>query len=77
VLNSAPLTEILKKLSRYYRVDINLKQPKLAGVRFGGTLDLQENIRDILEAVSVTTGLDYKQQPNERRYVLEESTIKP
>ena len=77
VLNSAPLTEILKKLSRYYRVDIILKQPKLAGVRFGGTLDLQENIRDILEAVSVTTGLDYKQQPNERRYVLEESTIKP
>lgn len=77
VLNSAPLTEILKKLSRYYRVDIILKQPKLAGVRFGGTLDLQENIRDILEAISVSTGLNYKQQSSERRYVLEESTIRP
>lgn len=77
ILNSAPLTEILKKLSRYYRVDIVLKQQKLAGVTFGGTLDLQEDIRSTLEAISVITSLNYKQQPNERRYVLEESTIKP
>lgn len=77
VLNSAPLTEILKKLSRYYRVDIELKQPKLADLTFGGTLDLQEDLRDILDAISTITSLKYKQQPNERRYVLEESTIRP
>ncbi len=77
ILNSAPLTEILKKLSRYYRVDIELKQQKLAGVTFGGTLDLQEDIRSTLEAISLITSLNYKQQPNERRYVLAESTIKP
>ncbi|WP_426291686.1 FecR family protein [Dyadobacter endophyticus] len=76
-LNSAPLAEILKKLSRYYRVDIELKQPKLAGVTFRGSLELQEDIRKTLEGISLTTGLIYKQQPNERRYVLEESTIKP
>lgn len=76
-LNSAPLAEILKKLSRYYRVDIELKQPKLAGVTFGGSLALQDDIRDVLTGLSLTTGLIYKQQPNERRYVLEESTIKP
>lgn len=77
VLNTAPLAEILKKLSRYYRVDIELKQPKLAGVTFGGSLALQDDIRDVLAGLSLTTGLIYKQQPNERRYVLEESTIKP
>lgn len=76
-LNSAPLAEILKKLSRYYRVDIELKQPKLADVTFGGSLALQDDIRDVLTGLSLTTGLIYKQQPNERRYVLEESTIKP
>lgn len=76
-LNSAQLAEILKKLSRYYRVDIELKQPKLADVTFGGSLALQDDIRDVLTGLSLTTGLIYKQQPNERRYVLEESTIKP
>jgi len=77
VLNTAPLAEILKKVSRYYRVNIELKQPKLAGVTFGGTLALQNDIQKVLEGISVITGLNYKQQPNERRYVLEESTIKP
>lgn len=77
VLNSAPLAEILKKLSRFYRIDIELKQPKLAGVTFGGTLELQDDVRRVLEALSLVTGLNYKQQPNERRYVLEESTIRP
>ncbi len=76
ILARAPLAEVLKKLSRYYRVDIELKQPKLAGVTFSGELHLQEDIRDILSAISLSTGLIFK-QPNERRYVLEESTIKP
>lgn len=77
VLNTAPLAEILRKVSRYYRVEIELKQPKLAGVRFNGELILQEDVRDVLKGLALTTGLSYKQQPNERRYVLEESTIKP
>lgn len=76
-LNVAPLSEIIKKLSRYYRVDIELKQPKLAGVKFGGDLILQDDVRDVLKVLALTTGLNYKQKPNERRYVLEESTIKP
>lgn len=76
-LNVAPLSEIIKKLSRYYRVDIELKQPKLAGVKFGGDLILQDDVRDVLKVLALTTGLNYKQQPNERRYVLEESTIRP
>lgn len=77
VLNTAPLAEILRKVSRYYRVEIELKQPKLAGVRFNGELILQDDVRDVLKGLALTTGLSYKQQPNERRYVLEESTIKP
>ncbi len=77
VLNTAPLAEILRKVSRYYRVEIELKQPKLAGVRFDGELILQDDVRDVLKGLALATGLNYKQQPNERRYVLEESTIKP
>ncbi len=76
-LKTAPFAEILKKISRYYRVEIELKQPKLAGVKFEGSLELQEDVRDVLKALSLPTGLVYKQQPNERRYVLEEKTIKP
>ncbi|SDG77856.1 FecR family protein [Dyadobacter soli] len=77
VLNVAPLGEILRKVMRYYRVDIELKQPELAGVKFRGSLILQDDVRDVLKGLALTTGLNYKQQPNnERRYVLEESTIK-
>lgn len=77
VLANAPLAEILKKLSRYYRVEIELKDRRLANVTFGGRLDLQDDIRGVLDGVSAATSLTYKQHANERRYVLEESTIKP
>jgi transmembrane sensor len=77
ILNSAPLAEIVKKLARYYRADIYLQGTGLEDITFGGRLDLQENIRDVLDVIAISTNLKYKQQPNERRYIFEESTIKP
>nr|WP_295934500.1 FecR domain-containing protein [uncultured Dyadobacter sp.] len=76
-LANAPLAEILKKLSRYYRVEIELKAPHLANVTFGGGLDLPDDIREALDGISAVTSLTYKQHANERRYVLEEGTTKP
>jgi transmembrane sensor len=77
ILEKAPLGDILKKLSRYYRVDITLKEEDLEKVTFSGTLHLQDDIQQVLDIVATTTSLNYKQQSKERRYVLEKSAIRP
>lgn len=77
IFHKAPLGEILKKLARYYRVEIALKEEDLARVTFSGTFDLQEDINLVLDIIATTTSLHYKQQSKERRYVLEKKTINP
>lgn len=77
ILEKAPLGDILKKLSRYYRVDITLKEEELEKVTFSGTLHLQDDIEQVLDIVATTTSLNYKQQSKERRYLLEKSAIRP
>ncbi|RPE09029.1 FecR family protein [Chitinophaga lutea] len=67
MFEQAPLNHILKKLSRYFNVAItsetNLKST------FSGDLDLSEDIRDVMEAVSVSTGLSFKK--TEQGFVFE------
>ncbi len=69
VLKSEHLDSIVKRLSRFYKVDIVLKDAKIAKETFSGTLDLADSVDQVLEAIAVTTSLtlNYK----ERRYVLE------
>ncbi|WP_031526835.1 FecR family protein [Dyadobacter crusticola] len=69
----APLGEILKKLSRYYKVDIELAETDSRLKTFSGSLDLQEDITHVLDIVSAATALEYHQ--TERRFVLGKSTI--
>lgn len=65
IFNKAPLADIFKKLSRYYRTEISLGSAKAQGVTFSGTLDLGENIAPVLESIAITTSLTYQQ--TERR----------
>ena len=69
ILKSAPLDGILKKLSRYYRYDLSLKEEGLADEKFSGKLDLQENIEHVIEIIATTTSLTYHKTG--RRFILE------
>ncbi|CAG5068434.1 hypothetical protein DYBT9623_01165 [Dyadobacter sp. CECT 9623] len=72
-LTRAPLAGILKKLARYYDVDIQLTEMESGSRTFSGTLDLQEDITKVLDIVAAGTSLTYQQ--SERRFVLGKSTI--
>ncbi|PWJ57578.1 FecR protein [Dyadobacter jejuensis] len=69
ILHQAPLQEILKKLNRYYKLPIELNDPKLAKETFSGTLDLADTVEQALGAISVTTGMSY--HLTERGYLIE------
>lgn len=49
-----PLRDIMKVLSRWYDVDISLKDPELQKVKFSGLLSRKQNIEDILNGIKNT-----------------------
>jgi len=54
----APLNHIIKRLSRYFNIHITLDTNEQA--TFSGDLDLADNVETVLDAVSASTGLNYK-----------------
>ncbi|GAB2792379.1 FecR domain-containing protein [Rhabdobacter roseus] len=71
ILRSAPLADILKKLARYYKLDIRLQEAALGQETFSGRLDLQDDFTSVIDIICATTSLSYHQ--NERRFLLEKS----
>lgn len=57
----AQLQHILKKLSRYFNIPITTATNVQS--TFSGDLDLADDIRNVLDAVSVSTGLKYDYTP--------------
>ncbi len=55
------LTQILKKLSRYYRVDLVVENTnaEFKELTFSGYLDLKEDIEDVLNVISETSKMTY------------------
>ncbi|WP_108870370.1 FecR family protein [Aquimarina aquimarini] len=51
---------ILKKLSRYYNVTINIQNEALRNQTFSGHLDLKDTIEMVMEVLKQTTDLKYK-----------------
>ncbi len=63
VLRSAPLKDIVKRLSRYYRVGISLEDDALhAGQTLSGNLLLQDDIRNTIEILCSTSRLAYDEK---------------
>ncbi|MEZ4969232.1 MAG: FecR domain-containing protein [Flavobacteriaceae bacterium] len=50
---------IMKKLSRYYNMEINIQDTALANETFSGYLDLKEDIGMVLETIKGTTDMEY------------------
>jgi transmembrane sensor len=67
-----PLHEILKKLSRYYKYDLSVRNQDIGQETFSGRLDLQDDIEQVVKDITFATSLNYTK--SERRFVLEKST---
>lgn len=55
-----PLKEIMKSLSRWYDVDIIIKNKKLEDIRFNGVLSKSMNLEEVLEPIKRSINLNYK-----------------
>nr|WP_247716448.1 FecR domain-containing protein [Sinomicrobium weinanense] len=53
------LDDIVKKLSRYYNVDIRIKNKTLAGQTFSGYLDLKNSVEQVISTIGKTTDFEY------------------
>ncbi|SDL89243.1 FecR family protein [Kriegella aquimaris] len=60
------LEYIMKRLARYYNVDIEIENQTLAEETFSGYLDLREDVEKVIGIIKETTPLQYK-KINEKR----------
>ncbi|HVW61356.1 MAG TPA: FecR domain-containing protein [Puia sp.] len=71
IFKRAPLEEIIKRLSRYYNIQIDIKAAGLQEETFSGRLDFIQNIEDIMETICMGTPFVYL--PKERKLVLKKA----
>ncbi len=55
IFHTEELGNILKKLSRYYDIEISIPDKSLALETFSGSLDLKKTLRDVLSVITETT----------------------
>jgi transmembrane sensor len=63
VFNNEKLTDLTKKLERWYNVDISLKNNALANIRFSGKFD-KESIQELLDALILIQPFAYEINKN-------------
>lgn len=56
IFDNIPITDVYKKLERYYNLDITAEDG-LEKITFSGKLDLKESIKDVLENISFASSL--------------------
>jgi transmembrane sensor len=67
---STPLKDILKKLTRYYNIQLDLASTQPGLGTCSGDLDLEENLDNVLEVICATNSLRYERHG--QRIVLKE-----
>lgn len=65
VFNNEKLINILKRLSRYYNVDILLTDAKIQNETFSGKLDLKGSPSKVLDIIAKTTPFIYEREDNQ------------
>jgi transmembrane sensor len=68
IFRQAPLVQIVKRISRYYDVHIDVSDLVHSDETFSGRLDLQSNIEDIMNLVCL--GTSYMYLPKEQKLVV-------
>jgi len=59
IFKKEPLTSILKKISRYYNIPIQIENKNLVKETFSGYLDLKEDLESVLDIIKITTSIKY------------------
>lgn len=69
ILKNNQLDYILKKLSRYYNIQIELEKPSLGKETFSGALNLSDSLEEVLGIISKSSDTEYV-KINDRHYKL-------
>ena len=62
VFRSETLGNILKRISRYYNIEISLQDRELAQETFSGRLDLKSSPDEVLNTIKKTTPFNFKEE---------------
>ncbi|MCD8042542.1 MAG: FecR domain-containing protein [Tannerellaceae bacterium] len=69
-LKDESLTTLIQKIERYYNVQIEYDPVQTQQIQVSGKLDLKENIKDLLEIISVTTPIKYIINENQLKIIV-------
>ena len=61
---SEDLIRLLKKIERYYNIEISLKDPLVAGYKISGKLDLENSAEEVLNIIKLTVPIDWTKKSN-------------
>jgi len=64
ILEKIPLETILKKISRYYNVNIELQSPAIGKETFSGNLNLKNTAEEVLDILAETTQISINKENN-------------
>ncbi|WP_321998211.1 FecR domain-containing protein [Draconibacterium orientale] len=64
ILEKVPLETILRKLSRYYNVNIELQSPAIGKETFSGNLNLKNTAEEVLNIIAETTQISINKENN-------------
>lgn len=67
---ATPLKDILKKLTRYYNIQLDLESTQPGLETCSGDLDLEDNLDNVLDVICATNSLRYER--HEQRIILKE-----
>lgn len=59
IFKNDSLESIMKKISRYYNMDIIIENHELANTSFSGYLDVKDNIENVIKTIRETTKFEY------------------
>ena len=58
------LARLIKKVERYYNIDIRIKDPLVGGFKISGKLDLKNNPEQTLNIIKLTVPIDWSKKSN-------------
>jgi ferric-dicitrate binding protein FerR (iron transport regulator) len=64
ILEKEPLETIVKKISRYYNVDIELQSAAIGKETFSGNLNLRNTAEEVLNIIAETTQIKLNRENN-------------
>jgi hypothetical protein len=65
------LTNVLRKLERYYNNTIQIKDPPLGSYKISGKLDLKNSLAEVLDVIQLTVPIVWGKHINGKYYIVE------